>query len=140
MRNWVPENQLLNKFAGFPFIAIDDYGRERHPEWTNSEAGDIEDYAHRRDRMELMMKTMSYVPDGIPPATRIILLDVDHLNMTERTGATNGTVVNSMMGGHYQPGMLIDLSGRFIQILGPQNIAREDEVLSNIFGVPVGGL
>jgi len=29
------------KFADFPFVVIDLYGRERHPEFTNQEVSDI---------------------------------------------------------------------------------------------------
>lgn len=138
MRNWVPENQLLQKFADYPVIAIDLYGRERHPEWTSGEMNDTEDYSSRRARYEMMLKTLSYMPDGIPPPTRIVLIDVDHLDLTERIYVGAGTVVNSMYGQRWQSGAVIDLNGKFIQNTPSQRVNMEDEILSEIFGVPVG--
>jgi len=134
MRNWVPNNQLLNKFADFPLVTLDLYGRERHPEWSEGEDRDIEDYASRHDRAELMMKSLSYVPDGIPPATRFVLIDVDSVNLVGRVHK-----VTALTGGRAQSSMIIDLNGKVIQTLVWQDMAKNDEVLSGIFGLTPGG-
>lgn len=127
----------MAKFANFPLVTIDLYGRERHPEFTNSETSDIETYSARRDRAELMMKTFSYVTNGVPPVTRLILIEEDFLDLTARTGST-ATPVTASLGAGPQFGMLIDLNGKVIHYTNWQRPEQQDEVLSKIFGVPVG--
>lgn len=118
-------------------MILDIYGRERHPEFSNGERLDTEDYASRRDRAELMLKTFSYVAEGVPPANRIILMDVDTLNLIDRTG-TGSTVVTATYGGRPQSSHIIDLNGKIIQTLIWQRPEQNDELLSNLFGLPVG--
>jgi hypothetical protein len=125
------------KFAEYPFVVIDLYGRERHPEYTNSEQFDEETYAGRRARVELMMKTYSYVENGIPPDNRIILIEHDYVELTKRTGST-ATPVSAFMGAGPQFGMLIDTKGRMIQWKEWERPEQHDEVLSHIFGLEPG--
>lgn len=125
------------KFADFPFVVIDLYGRERHPEFTAQENFDIETYSARRDRAELMMKTFSYVADGIPPANRLILIEEDYLDVTKRTGSTS-TPITAALGAGPQFGLLIDLNFKVIHYTNWQRPEQQDEVLSKIFGLPVG--
>lgn len=127
------------KYADFPFMVMDLYGRERHPEFTNQEVGDIESYSARRDRVELMMKTFSYVAQGVPPANRLILVDVDFVDMTQRLGSSTGTVVTAQYGQRPQGAWIIDLNGKIIQTQVWQDMGKNDEVLAAIFGLEAGG-
>jgi hypothetical protein len=128
---------MAMKYAEFPFIMIDLYGRERHPEFTNSEGYDVETYAARRVRIELMLKTFSYVQNGIPPENHILLVEEDYIDLTKRTGSTM-TTVSGPMGVGPQFGMVIDLQGRLIHYTNWQRPEQQDEVLSAIFGVEPG--
>lgn len=118
-------------------MALDLYGRERHPEFTAQESFDIETYSARRDRAELMMKTFSNINGGVPPATRVIMIEEDFLDVTKRTGSTN-TPVTASYGAGPQFGMIVDLNGKSIHYTNWQRPEQQDEVLSKIFGVAVG--
>ncbi len=113
------------------------YGRERHPEFTQSEVLDVETYAARRERALLMEKTFSYVENGVRPENHILLIEEDKINLLERTSSTT-TVVSSSMGMGPQFGMVIDLKGRIIHFKNWERPEQHDEVLSNIFGVEPG--
>ncbi len=85
-----------------------------------------------------MMRTFSYVADGVPPANRVILLDVDFLDVTQRTGSGSGTVATAKFGQRVQGGWVIDLNGKIIQTQVWQRPEQNDEILSEIFGVEPG--
>jgi len=85
-----------------------------------------------------MMKTFSYVSDGVPPSNRLILVDVDFLDVIERTGSSSGTVVTAKYGQRPQFSHIIDLNGKIIQAMTWQRPEQNDEVLSHIFGVEPG--
>jgi hypothetical protein len=118
-------------------VIVNLYGRERHPEFTQSEGFDEETYAARRERALLMEKTFSYVEKGVRPDNHFLLIEEDTLNLTERTGSGSTTVTHSMgMGPQF--GMVVDLTGRIIHFKNWERPEQHDEVLSAIFGVAPG--
>ncbi len=84
-----------------------------------------------------MLKTFSYVEDGIPPANNLLLIENDYVDVLKRTGSTS-TPVSGSMGMGPQFGMIIDLEGRIIHFKNWERPEQHDEVLSNIFGLEPG--
>jgi len=127
----------MMKFTDFPVVMLDLYGRERHPEYTQGESFDEETYGARRERIVLMEKTFQYVENGARPDNRIVLVDVDQINVTERTGSTT-TVATAKWGQRAQGAWIVDLNGKIIASQVWERPEQLDEVLSHIFDVEVG--
>jgi hypothetical protein len=128
----------MQKFADYPVVMLDIYGRERHPE-ASAEGEDLvlETYAERRHRAELMLYTLEKVPNGIQADNRFILIDEDQDQRIWNT-STGSSRVTHLVGGAPQSGMIVDLNGRVIHFSNWENAAKIDEVLSNVFGLEPG--
>ncbi len=126
----------MKKFAEFPVVMLDIYGRERHPEATSNEGFVQESYNDRRQRAELMLWTLQYIADGVPPANRIILIDED--GPAEQRKSTYSTVVTHAYGGRPQGGYIIDLKGRIFVTQVWERPEQIDETLSKVFGLAPG--
>lgn len=126
---------MMQKFADYPVVMLDIYGRERHPESTGS-AFVQESYNDRRQRAELMLWTYKNTTNGAPPSNRFFLMDEDP--PPELLLATTSTIVTHMYGGRPQGGIVIDLNGKIIVNQQWERPEQIDEVLSNIFGIAPG--
>lgn len=133
---------MMTKFADYPVVMLDIYGRERHLEATSTQLIQ-ENYNERRQRAELMMFTFQYIPGGIPPTNRVILIDEDYPEEARAAlEATNPqhimTQVTHAYGGRPQGSFVIDLKGNIVNTQQWERPELVDEVLSNIFGVAAG--
>jgi len=134
-------DKLSQKFADFPLVVLSIYGRERHPEFSPSEAYIIETYAKRVERARLMMLTLNLTSQGFP-ANRHLLIDesfpVGQIPEVGREQPTMATVATALYGLRPQGGWIIDPTGHIVSSQIWERPEKEDEVLSQIFGVEAG--